>query len=170
MTRTRVKKPLEDPPIGAFTRLTPHVHDTIVKFLKSGNYLEVAAGCAGVSFTAVRQWIATGNKEIALREDGKKPRPELDHYVVFAKDVISAETEAEARATMQIVKAGETNWNAAAFYLERKFPKRWSPQVHVHVTQELEGFLNALERKLPADLFERVLRAADEAAREGEAR
>lgn len=150
--------------------LTNDAHKRIIGTLQAGNHLDIAAAVGGVETATVRAWVRKGQAEHTRREAGKKPDPTLDIYVVFAREFGEALVTAEALAVSRLTKAGETDWRASLAFLERKEPKRWGLQVNLHVTQELEAFLDALERRLPRDVFVQVLRAADDEAREGTSR
>lgn len=98
---------------GRPTKLTPQLHLEIVKFIEAGNYIETAAAVAGVSPSTLRHWIRRG----ARQRDGP--------YRLFSEAVKRAEARAEASALVRIRQAGEKNWTAEAWYLERKFPHKW---------------------------------------------
>jgi hypothetical protein len=52
-------------------------------------------------------------------------------FVAFAAALKKAERKAEGRMVGVIRKAGRTNWTAAAWYLERKFPESWGKDTEI---------------------------------------
>jgi transposase len=99
---------------GAKTKLTPEVKDKIVTAIRIGSYDYVAAKMAGISRSTFYEWQDRGSKE-------KK-----GIYSEFLDALKKAEAEAEIAAVNDIRKAGETNWQARAWWLERRHGDRWS--------------------------------------------
>jgi hypothetical protein len=64
---------------------------------------------AGIDETTFSRWMAAGEK-------GKQP------FADFAKAVKKAEEEAVRKHVAVITKAAEKNWQAAAWWLERRYP------------------------------------------------
>lgn len=94
------------------TKLTKELQDRITSVIAAGNYLEVAYRLAGVSHETFYRWLRLG-------EQGRRP------YSEFYEAVKKAEAAAEAKRILVIQKASEENWQAAAWYLERRYPERW---------------------------------------------
>jgi hypothetical protein len=95
------------------SKLTPEVHDKIVKLVRAGNYRETACAAAGITSRTMRDWMKLGDSG-------------LEPYEAFLRDVDQAEAEAEARDVTQIAKASADDWRAAAWRLERKSHERWA--------------------------------------------
>lgn len=111
---------------GRPSKLDPTRLETIVKAVAGGNFYETALSLAGVSRTQGYAWQQKGRDEIAAREAGREPDPDLDAYVEFAEAVTAARAQAEARNLNLIQKAAvEGTWQAAAWYLERTQPARY---------------------------------------------
>jgi hypothetical protein len=95
-------------------RYNAEVHAAIVKHLKAGAYKAHAAQAAGVSVDAVDDWLALG-------------RAGDRRYASFARDVDRACGEDACRAaaviTAAAVKGHVGDWKAAAWMLERKYPR-----------------------------------------------
>jgi transposase-like protein len=90
---------------GRPSRLTEERQAKILEALRAGNYLTSAAALAGVSRSTLHAW-----------------RQEHPH---FADAVDQARAHAEARNDAIVQMAARTQWQAAAWWLERSFPDRW---------------------------------------------
>ena len=101
------------------TKLTPAVHDAIVASLRAGAYIETAAAAAGVSASTVHAW---------LRRAEDHPDDCGSPFLEFLEAVERARAEAELEAISVIRDAAPRSWQAAAWYLERSYPKRWGRQ------------------------------------------
>jgi transposase len=94
------------------TKLTPELQKEIVGYIEAGNYIEVACEAAGISQSTFFDWKARGAKKQPL-------------YSEFLEAVKKAESKAEIRNVVVIQKAAQENWQASAWYLERKHAERW---------------------------------------------
>ncbi|NIR31718.1 MAG: hypothetical protein GWN84_20875 [Gammaproteobacteria bacterium] len=147
--------------------ITQRAHRAIVRWLKDGNYFVDACAVAGYRPQIARQWLLRGGREIERRDAGKVAQSAEEPYVRFLLAVEKAEAHSKATAVRQLTGAGREDWRAALAYLERKFPREWGQRINHHVDEELNAFLNRLEANLPADVYAKVLRAADGPAGEG---
>jgi hypothetical protein len=95
------------------TKRTPEVENKILQAVEAGNHRRVAAAFAGVSLRVISHWITLGKRS-----------PGSVHGA-FLRRLLDAEARAEIRAVAFINKAGQEDWKAAAWYLERKHPGRW---------------------------------------------
>jgi transposase-like protein len=107
-------------------KLTPALIEKIVGYLRAGAYVETAAAAAGISKQTLYNWLRR-----AVDENERDPI-----FAKFAAAVEEAQALAEVRDIALIGKAAETQWQAAAWRLERKSPERWGRKV------ELSGGLN----------------------------
>lgn len=99
-------------PMGRPTKLTPELQADLVRLIEAGNYVETAAGCCGVQPATVRDWVKRGVR-------GHKT------YRGFSTALKKAEARAEASGVVRIRAAAKNQWQADAWFLERKFPQRW---------------------------------------------
>jgi hypothetical protein len=120
-------------------KLNSKVHEEIVKSVRSGSFVSVAASSAGIAPSTFRNWMERGEMEEARIAEGFPPAPEEAKYVAFRKDVEIARAAAEVDA-VQMVKMAAKNgtWQAAAWYLERSFPQRWSRNRIEEIVEEKE--------------------------------
>lgn len=93
-------------------KLTPEVRARVLQAIRTGCYVETAAAYAGISKQTLFNWLREG-----ARGD---PRA-----VEFHREFTEALARAELKELAIISKAAEKSWPAAAWILERRFPKRW---------------------------------------------
>lgn len=99
--------------VGRKSRLTSQTSQRILGVLRAGGYDETAAKAAGLSTTQFYEWLRRGR-------EGDRP------YDLFLEQVEEARAEGESRNVMLIAKAAQSNWQAAAWLLERRHPERWA--------------------------------------------
>lgn len=99
---------------GRPTKLNKATFKAIVDAIASnGVSREVAAACASVGVGTLYNWLRWG----------REAKEGLYHEFFVA--VKKAEAEAEHLAVKTIRTASRRQWQAAAWWLERKFPDRW---------------------------------------------
>lgn len=98
---------------GRKTRLTPERQQKIVNAIRAGAYVETAAAAAGINKVTLYRWLKRGNKYPGTI------------YAEFVEAVHEATAQAEMRDVLAVSKAAAEDWRAAAWRLERKYPKRW---------------------------------------------
>lgn len=111
-------------PVGRPTKLTPEVQDRIILSLRAGNYLETACKANGITKATLYNWLDRASRH-------KEPL-----FLAFLDAVEKAQSEAEQRDVALIAQAAQTQWQAAAWRLERKFPDRWGRREHMTVATE----------------------------------
>jgi len=99
----------------AMTKYSPEMVEEICKWLKEGNSQKDAATLAGISEATFYEW--------------KQSHPE------FSEELQKAETECKAARIARILKAGEKQWQADAWWLERKFKDEFARKEIQDVTQ-----------------------------------
>ena len=126
----------------------PDLVETVVNFIKAGNYLNTACEAAGISHQTYYNWKARAEEGLA---SGR-----TDKYVEFFERIKKAEKEAEAFLVANIKNAAvkKNVWQAAAFLLERKYPERWGRKDRQEVTGNIGIDLTGLSDE---QLKERLL-------------
>jgi transposase len=106
------------------TKLTAELTRKLGELVAAGVELPRAAACVGLAPRTVERWRARG----AAARAG----PYRDLYLALEQ----ADAQAEVRDILLIGKAAQTNWKAAAWRLERRFPDRWGPKRPVEARPE----------------------------------
>jgi len=100
------------------TKLTSKLQEQIVSYLRAGAYVETAAAAAGIAKDTLYAWLRRGAA-------GEEP------FARFAAAVEEAQAKSELRDLAIIGKAAETEWTAAAWRLERKYPDRYGRRARI---------------------------------------
>jgi hypothetical protein len=112
---------------GQPTKLTPELIERVAQLLPTLQYLESVGDVLGVSRLTWRGWVKRGAKESArLSQPGARPRSRESIYLQFFNTYKKALAQAEADSLERVRQAGMTQWQAAAWLLERRHPQRWS--------------------------------------------
>lgn len=119
---------------GRNPKLTDEIRKSILGDLATGNTRACAAARAGVSDRTLRRWLAAGRA-------GRAP------YVSFLSAVKKAEQDAQAFCVRTILAASKKSWQAAAWFLERRYPTEFGS--NRAELAELRRRLNELEK--PSD-------------------
>lgn len=96
------------------TVLSPEVQLAIVTALAEGNYLATACQAAGITYSGFRWW----------QKRWEEGDPVAQRFADFFESVNRASAVAE-RSALGGVRAGSPGWQGEAWFLERRFPRRW---------------------------------------------
>ncbi len=107
------------------SKLTPELISLASELIRAGNYYKHVAQYLGISKETFFRWLREGEKA----KSGLKRQ--------FYDAVKKAEAEAIARNIALIQKAAqEGNWQAAAWWLERKYPEEWGRKDRMDIQAE----------------------------------
>lgn len=114
--------------MGRPSKLTPALQERFVDHVRQGHYIETVCGVVGIHKSSYYLWMEKG-------EAGEQP------YSDFYDAIKSAESAAEAEALEGILTHGAETWQALAWFLERRHPKRWrrSDKIEQEVTVRRGG-------------------------------
>ena len=117
------------------SKLTPERAEKIYAMIRQGCTREVAARYAGIDDSTLYRCASRGEKPNAPRI-----------YREFFEGLEKADAEAEARAIEAIMQAAETDWRAAAWWLERTRPHKYGRRAEVthEPSRELERLVDAM--------------------------
>lgn len=113
--------------VGRQTKLTPERQEKILTAIRAGNFACVAARSAGIEERTFYRWLERGEQETT------------GIYCQFRQAVKDAEAHAEIRGVARIAKASETQWQAAAWHLERKHYQRWGRKDTMRIGGDPDG-------------------------------
>lgn len=100
-------------PRGRPSKLTPQTQKKICDAISQGNYRQVAAEWAGITYRIFYDWMKKGRSD----SSGK--------YCDFFHAVVEAEKAAEIRCVGLVMEAAANDARHAEWWLERKAHKRW---------------------------------------------
>lgn len=101
--------------LGRPVKFTPEVQQEIVRLVAEGNYLEVACQAAGVTSRLVRHYRK-------MWEDGDPSVSHLDDFFSALKKALALAESSSLRR----IRSGVEGWQGSAWFLERRYPKRWA--------------------------------------------
>jgi hypothetical protein len=103
---------------GRPTKLTPKVQEEVCSAIRAGNTFEAAASYGGISPASFYSYMDKGRQSY---EKGRR----RTKFTEFLEEVTRAKSVAEVALVANINKAGEKDWRAHAFLLERRNPSDW---------------------------------------------
>ena len=131
--------------VGRKTKLTKKMQDEICKLLGAGNYVCAVCDYVGIAESTFYDWLERG-------EDGEEP------FAEFHESVKREAAKAEIRAASEIQKAGQQGtWQAWAWFLERRYAKRWGRHVTEHTLKGEVGVKHSGEVEINDNEYAAVL-------------
>jgi hypothetical protein len=98
--------------MGRHSLLTSERSAAILDMVRGGVLIKTACAANGITYETLRTWLR--------RAEDPNDDPK---YSAFADAFTRARALAEADAVQMVVTAGHKDWRAAAWFLERSFPK-----------------------------------------------
>jgi hypothetical protein len=126
---TKNKKSKSKKNQGRPSKLTPELQAEIILLIKMGNFVEVACETVGINKSTFYDWM----------KKGKNSNHPKNKYRKFQEAVEQAMAWSEARDVAIITKLSKENWRAAAFRLERKYPKKWGKKKYEDFDLDIKG-------------------------------
>lgn len=119
--------------------ISPEHQEAIFQAVREGVPPDAAAGVLGISKRTLYRWL-----EFGKREDAEEP------YASFAEGVDQALATWETRDISLIGKAAETQWQAAAWRLERRLVQKYGRRTRVegNVTVSARPFIDVSKLSL----------------------
>ncbi len=103
-------------PAGRPSKLTPELQRQICDLLRAGNYVETVCDYVGIEYKTYYNWRNRGERAWQVDIEAG--------YVEFLHAVKKAVSEVEI-LTIADLRSGPMNWQAKAWWLERRHPDRW---------------------------------------------
>ena len=151
---------------GRKTLLTPDRLEAITTMLRAGSYVDDACRAVGIHRATFYNWMQRGNVQRERLNAGLEIEPDEQIFLEFLDTVEEADAEGIIGHLMNIDHAAKNGtWQASAWILERKQPRKWGrferteisgPEggpIHINVSTE------ELERKVARILERRELEA-----------
>ena len=137
------------------SKLTDEVQGKIVSALKAGNYFDAACKYAGVTERTGYNWLAKGRKA------------KSGVHFQFVQAIENASGSAEVATVAILRNSMPKSWQAAAWWLERRFPKKWGRRTFTTV-EGLEAFMAFLQSRdiQPSAAFEVMMQKIADAEEE----
>lgn len=128
MPTQKKKKNTEEKENRYVRKIDEKIIEQIADVVRAGNYIDVAAACFGIDKSTLFDWLRRGAREQRRLESdpNAKPLESEKIYVKLSNAIKRAVADSERRDLATIEKAAETQWQAAAWRLERRFPERWA--------------------------------------------
>lgn len=102
---------------GRPSKLTPEMQTQIVQLLSAGNFVETVCDYVGIHKDTFYEWFSRG-------ERGWQKDQKPINYVEFSDAVKKAISQVEI-TTVNDLRKGPQNWQAKAWWLERRHPDKW---------------------------------------------
>lgn len=136
---------------GPKERLNEDIIQKFSDLVKAGNYESTAAQLLGFDPSTICKWKNKGT------DDEEKGQTNTIYYK-FLLATRESSAYSEAWHLQQIRKAGESgNWQASAWYLERKYPDKWGNKYMLELKK-----LHIMEAKLELEKATAVNREVEE--------
>ena len=102
--------------------------ETLCTALELGNSYTNACAIAMIRYDVFKRWMELGGYPLIppKTKDVITPETAEEPYASFVMRVHASVALAESRAVNQLVSAGDRDWRAAAYWLERRRGAEWS--------------------------------------------
>jgi transposase len=149
--------------IGRPSKFTPEAAARIIQAAQAGVYPAVAAAFAGISTSTLDGWLRDAAEDI----DAGRETP----LSVFSEEIGRVVARIEVAALARIQAAMADDWRAAAWFIERRFPERWSKRDARHLERSGQASTAVVELlggrqpvQVPLETREKIAAMLDEGA------
>ncbi len=109
-------------------KLSDNVRARLAECLRLGMHPSAAAQGMGIARETLERWVGNGKRDAEL----ELATPYAKLYTALA--AATAEAEETALRNLQTAAEEPKHWMANAWFLERRFPKRWGKQTQTQIT------------------------------------
>ena len=143
-------------------KLTPERAEKICGAITEGHTQAYAAGFAGISERSLYNYLNMADEcLLKFEEGGELTEPEA-FLAQFGMALQIAQGEAEKKYLDMIKGAAATHWQAAAWILERRWPKHWSRSAKIeHSGERVLKVKLAMERPQSAEILDNAPKAKE---------
>lgn len=96
-------------------KLNEEVIEKAYKLIAAGNYHKTVAQYLGIDESTWWRWL----------QKGETAKSKKSIYYKLFKQIKKAEAEAQMRNVAIVQEAAQESWQAAAWWLERRYPEEW---------------------------------------------
>lgn len=120
--------------------MTKEQLDVLLEYIRRGVDLDVAANVVSVSLPIIFAILERGKVEEERRYTEGKGRPtkEAEFAYGFYTELKAAKAHAIAEIQTSIFASAKEEWRAAAWWLEKENPRKYSAQVSQEVLKNIE--------------------------------
>ena len=135
--------------------LSQQQRDVCVQVIRDGGTDRAAFGSAAISESTFYDWMKRGEDLVGQTKLTRVQTAQVQ----FLEDIKKARAEAEIRAMRVIQVAMAEHWQAAAWYLERRYPGQYGRREVVEHAGELrvKGYVNVSPEDFDDELTEEEL-------------
>jgi transposase len=111
-------------PGGRPSKLTPELQAKMAELFLGGNFAETVCDYVGLNKVTFYNWMKRGEQD----EQFGVETPYVEFFNVIKTAMAQVEVE-----TIAALREGPLNWQAKAWFLERRYPDKWgAKQKHLH--------------------------------------
>jgi len=131
--------------LGRPSKITLEIQEKICSAMLMGAYIETAAAYASINKQTLYTWMKKGNAQKAGIYRTFLDAIEQAMSKCELRDLEAIDKVATGRPEKQdingniISQSMAPNWKAAAWRLERKYPKKWGRREQIHVENDSDG-------------------------------
>jgi transposase len=123
------------------------VRERIISALSKGATYGIAAGYGGIELGTLSRWMDRGRKMAELTPEEAETHPDKVYYD-FYKSVLNVEALAALKWLSEIDRASKAHWQAAAWKLERRYPKDYGRILQEIHNEKLEAQLRDAQEEV----------------------
>lgn len=138
------------PTAGRPSLLTDEALKDICEALEDGCTYDAAATQGGITYRTFNNWRKRGIAELERREAGGKATDRTGKaeqiYFDFFHDTKKAESDGQRKHLKNIKQAGETQWQASAWIMERRYPADFARRTYARI-EGLDALVEQAEKR-----------------------
>ena len=123
---------------GRPSKYTPEMAAAICESVSNGVPITIASMTQGVSYATVTRWQQAGRTALDTLEAGEPITEKEQQFADFVVSLQQARGIALEERVAQIAVAGQDDWRASAWYLERQIPQEFG-QISRHEVTGRDG-------------------------------
>jgi len=98
-----------------------------LEYIEAGNDFDISADASGIARSTLYNWLSIARGVEDKMKSGFSPNPLEHKFLDFLEKYKRARVAIEIKSVAAIAESVEKgSWRAAAWFLERRYPERWS--------------------------------------------